>query len=637
MEKLKSFCKKYFAGITAFFVFIIYLTTLAPTVVNIDSGELATVQITLGIAHPTGYPLFTILGYLWQLIPLPFTAIYKANLLAAVFTSSAIWVFVKSTYLMLTNIPVPKVKNLNKKKQKPVQLKSENENIISKSLIILSSSASGLLLAFSKTFWMQSTSVEVYSLHLLLINIVILFLLKAYFDTENNSRNWFYFAVALAFSFANHLTTILILPGIAFLFYSKNKFSANAFKLNLKMVAVFIPVLVLFYLYLPIRASQNPLLNWGDPVNIENFWRHFTGAQYRVWLFASSAAAKKQFAYFVSNLPDEFNASLGMFVILLGIIYSFKKFRMMFYFLLITFAATISYSINYDINDIDSYFLLAYISLIFFASFGFIYMYNLNKKKMRQWAIAAVFFLIPLVQMGFNYKEVNKSGLYIYKDYTKQILNSVPKNSMILSYQWDYWVSSSYYFRLVDNYRRDVTVVDKELLRRSWYYNQLATDYPGILDGMRNDVNGFLNALQPFERGEKFNSNLLEKYYRTVITDLLTTHKGSVFIAPELYDKEIRNGELTLPAGYHLVPYNYLFLLTKNSGYIEAPDLTDSIRFPRKANKYTNVIKQTLINIFTNRALYELNYGFKEKAKRIVLLLKNKFPKVRLDERLTNF
>jgi len=637
MKKIKSFCKKYFAEITAFFVFVIYLTTLAPTVVNIDSGELATVQITLGIAHPTGYPLFTMLGYLWQLIPLPFTAIYKANLLAAVFTSSAIWIFVKSVYLMLTNIPViQEKKSSNKKKSYAVQINSVAENKISKSLIILSSSASGLLLAFSKTFWMQSTSVEVYSLHLLLINVVILFLLKAFFGTEKNSRNWFLLAVVLAFSFANHMTSILILPGIAFLFFAKNKFSVSTFKLNIEMIAIFIPVLLLIYLYLPVRAAQNPLLNWGDPINFENFWRHFTGAQYRVWLFVSSAAAKKQLAYFLSNLPSEFSGSIAALVIILGLVYSFKKFRNMFYFLLITFVFTVAYSINYDINDIDSYFLLAYIALIFFASFGFIYMNNLNKKKIGQWAIVAVFFLIPLIQMGFNYKKDDQSNLYLYKDYTKQILNSVPKNSLILSYQWDYWVSSSYYFRLVENYRRDVTVVDKELLRRSWYYNQLATDYPGILDGMEKDVNGFLKALQPFERGEKFNPNLLEKYYRTIITDLLTTHKGNVFIAPELYDKEIRRGELTVPAGYHLVPYNYLFLLTKKPGYIPVPKLSDSIRFPKKVNKYTNVIKQTLINIFTNRAIYELNFGFKEKAKWIAVLLKKKFPKVRLDERLTN-
>ena len=137
MERIKAFFLQYYSELTALFVFIVYLTTLAPSVVNIDSGELATVQITLGIAHPTGYPLFTMLGYLWQIIPLPFTAIFKANLLAAVFTSLAIWIFTKSAYLMLSNIPLQKPKNISKKKRRVLSKKwfTRNRSILRKDYI----------------------------------------------------------------------------------------------------------------------------------------------------------------------------------------------------------------------------------------------------------------------------------------------------------------------------------------------------------------------------------------------------------------------------------------------------------------------------------------------------------------------
>ena len=50
---------KFYHIILPVIVFIIYLITLAPSVVQIDSGELTTVQAMPGIAHPTGYPLFT--------------------------------------------------------------------------------------------------------------------------------------------------------------------------------------------------------------------------------------------------------------------------------------------------------------------------------------------------------------------------------------------------------------------------------------------------------------------------------------------------------------------------------------------------------------------------------------------------
>ena len=94
--------KKYFAFLTGIVVFIIYLFTLAPSVIQIDTGELAAVQATLGIAHPTGYPLFTISGYLFLLIPLPFTKIFQANLLAAIYCSAGIGFFIKSSKLRIS-------------------------------------------------------------------------------------------------------------------------------------------------------------------------------------------------------------------------------------------------------------------------------------------------------------------------------------------------------------------------------------------------------------------------------------------------------------------------------------------------------------------------------------------------------
>ena len=42
---------------------IIYLFTVSPTVNFIDSGELITAVHEPGVAHPPGYPLYTLLGY----------------------------------------------------------------------------------------------------------------------------------------------------------------------------------------------------------------------------------------------------------------------------------------------------------------------------------------------------------------------------------------------------------------------------------------------------------------------------------------------------------------------------------------------------------------------------------------------
>jgi hypothetical protein len=384
--------KKYFYVITGLLVVIVYIITSAPSVVQIDSGELAAVQATLGIAHPTGYPLFTVIGYMFSLIPLPFSKIFQLNLLSAICCSAGIAIFVYTVNLVLDNLEtfsskkIKSVKAPKKKKREKKDNYKKNETIpiLSETVNFFASIGGGLVLAFTEVYWLQSTSVEVYSLHILLINFIILFLLKGYLaagDGNNKSelKFWILFSFFLALGFSNHMTTLLIIPGVAFLFFTKYKLAGASLKKIIIMLAVFFPVLFLMYLYLPIRAAQDPVINWGNPVDLEKIIRHITGKQYQVWLFVSTAAAKKQLIQFLEGLPGQFSFSLILSAI--GIIYSFIYARKLFGFLLITFLFTVFYSINYEIHDIDSYFLLAHISLSFFAVFGLLTLYKLSKNQ----------------------------------------------------------------------------------------------------------------------------------------------------------------------------------------------------------------------------------------------------------------
>ena len=47
----------------------VYVLTLAPTVSFIDSGELITVGVQAGIAHPPGYPLYSLLAVVGARLP----------------------------------------------------------------------------------------------------------------------------------------------------------------------------------------------------------------------------------------------------------------------------------------------------------------------------------------------------------------------------------------------------------------------------------------------------------------------------------------------------------------------------------------------------------------------------------------
>lgn len=626
--------KKYFYLLTALFAFIIYMFTLAPSVVQIDSGELAAVQATLGIAHPTGYPLFTMLGYLFSLLPLPFTKIFQLNILAAIYCSAAIGVFTFTINYCLDNLSSFKSKvssqkeaaKKEKKKGKHHIDKAENNEELSENKKLLTAVFGGLILAFSRTFWFQSTSVEVYSLHLLLITLIVLFLLKAYVSSfeKDSLINWLMFSFFLALGFTNHMTTLLILPGTAYLYFSRYKFNSASFRKLLIMILFFIPVLILVYSYLPIRATQNPLLNWGNTVDWERIYRHITGRQYQVWLFTSFDSAGKQFNHFFNILPLEFYASLVL--ALIGLFVSIAKARKIFLFIFITFVFTVLYSINYDIYDIDSYFLLAFVMLAFFAAFGVLKL--LEMKSLPKNIAIIIIAIVIVVQLFFNFIKANQSGVYTFEDYTKSVLNTLPENSIVFSYQWDYFISASYYYQFVEDYRRDVTIIDKELLRRSWYFNQINNHDPEVLNGVRNEIDQFLVALQPFERDEKFDANRLETLYKAIMSNLIKTnvHERDYFIAPELVEQEMKRGEFKLPEGYFLVPHIFFYKVVKGNEYVPAPDPEFSIRIAANKNVYIENIENIIGRMLSNRAFYEVKFGRTDRAKLYLKKILNDLP-----------
>src|SRR5262245_37708878 len=77
-------------GLATFVTFVVYLLTLQPSVGLEDSGELCTAAYHLGVPHPPGYPIGTILAWVWcHLIPVGSIA-WRVNLMSAVFGAVAV-------------------------------------------------------------------------------------------------------------------------------------------------------------------------------------------------------------------------------------------------------------------------------------------------------------------------------------------------------------------------------------------------------------------------------------------------------------------------------------------------------------------------------------------------------------------
>ena len=68
---------------------VAYAATLLPGMAFDDWGEMQTVPHVLGVAHPTGYPTYILIAWLFGLLPIGSVA-WRANLLSAVCVAVAL-------------------------------------------------------------------------------------------------------------------------------------------------------------------------------------------------------------------------------------------------------------------------------------------------------------------------------------------------------------------------------------------------------------------------------------------------------------------------------------------------------------------------------------------------------------------
>jgi hypothetical protein len=81
--RARSRLERRLAAATALAAFAVYLRTLAPTISSEDGGELVAAAYTLGIAHPTGYPLWCLPAEAFiELVPFGEVA-WRASLLSS--------------------------------------------------------------------------------------------------------------------------------------------------------------------------------------------------------------------------------------------------------------------------------------------------------------------------------------------------------------------------------------------------------------------------------------------------------------------------------------------------------------------------------------------------------------------------
>jgi hypothetical protein len=449
----------------------VYLRTLCPTVSDLDSGELISVCYTLGIAHPAGYPLYTLLGRLFTLIPVNSVA-FRVNMMSAFFASLAV-VLIYLISIRLYEIHQPG--------------RRDRKSYVEKHVIAFSTS---LIFAFSRAFWSYAVITEVYTMKAFFLLLVIFMILKWRVTSRSAARNWLLWIGAFIYglSLGTHITIALFAPVfLVYIFINRDRTSSMPYRTWLVMTLFFMMGFCI-YLYLPIRSLSDPPIDWGNPENWRNFLAHITGRQFRFMLFnvneySLQVHAKEylysfamQFTFLIYPLGIIgaiylLKNQLGEFILLAGICLIDIVFNLFLYM-------GSNWLEHFFISSFSVFAIWAGLGMKLIADWGIEITRRVLKPKRKAilnfgyCAILIMFVILPAFPYTANRKTADRSNNWSSHDYGKNILEFADKNAIIMTNG----ICSTFplwYFQYVEGKRPDVAVVDANLLAHPWFGDYL--------------------------------------------------------------------------------------------------------------------------------------------------------------------
>lgn len=372
-----------------------YIMTLAPTVTLEDSGELAVAPDYLGVPHPPGYPIWTLLTWFFQWVfgwvryyghPNP---AWSVGLASAVFGALACGVLA----LMVSRSGADMLRGLRRA--------NEVLGYATESLICWAGGvAGGLLLAFSPVMWSQAVIVEVYSLNALFQMLVMLFLYR-WMSRPREDVSLYALAFLFGLGLTNHQTLMFLglalavgvffkdiklfrdfaIVGAALMIllylniWAKNNNHPEMMWLSgpdhkafwiysILFIAIPLCGLVLprgrtvcitfllvemgisFYLFMPVASDQNPPINWGYPRTWEGFIHAISRGQYEKITLTDVFSAKfiAQIGSYLADLRSQFTLPIVLAGFLPFCLWNFRlggrRINMFLLALLLTLSAT---------------------------------------------------------------------------------------------------------------------------------------------------------------------------------------------------------------------------------------------------------------------------------------------------------
>ncbi|XP_037595403.1 transmembrane protein 260 [Cebus imitator] len=460
----------------------VFTLTLPRSVPGGDSGELITAAYELGVAHPPGYPLFTLVAKL-AITLFPFGSIaYRVNLLCGLFGAVA------ASLLFFTVVRLS------------------------------GSSAGGILAAgvfsFSRLTWQWSIAAEVFSLNNLFVGLLMA--LTVHFEeaatAKERSKITKIGAFCCGLSLCNQHTIILyvlcIIPWILFRLLKKKELSLGSLlKLSLYFSAGLLP-----YVHLPISSYLNHARwTWGDQTTLQGFLTHFLREEYGTFSLAKSEVGSTMSEILLSqvtNMRTELSFNIQALAVCANICLSRKDrpnpslvwlFTGMFciYSLFFAWRANLDISKPLFMGVVERFWMQSNAVVAVLAGTGLAALVSetnrvLNNSRLQclEWLSATLF---VVYQMYSNYSICDQRTNYVIDKFAKNLLTSMPHDAIILL-RGDLPGNSLRYMHYCEGLRPDISLVDQEMMTYEWYLPKMAKHLPGVnFPGNRwNPVEGIL-------------------------------------------------------------------------------------------------------------------------------------------------
>ncbi|XP_075782397.1 protein O-mannosyl-transferase TMEM260 isoform X1 [Pelodiscus sinensis] len=461
-----------------------YAATLPPSVPGGDSGELITAAYELGVAHPPGYPLFTLLAKL--VIGLfPFGSIaYRVNLLCGLLGAAAASLFYYTVFR-------------------------------------LSGSCAGGILAagvfsFSRLTWQWSIAAEVFSLNNLFVGLLMA--LTVHFEeaaaAKERSKISKIGAFCCGLSLCNQHTIALyvlcIVPWVLFQLFKRKELSlGHLLKLGLCFLAGLLP-----YLYLPISSYLNQARwTWGDQMTLQGFLTHFLRKEYGTFSLAKSETGshmREMLLFQVTHMKTELAYAVPALAIAACLCTAvpgkLEKSSVIWLFtgMLCVYSLFFAWRANLDITKplfmgvVERFWMqsnavvavLAGLGLASLISLGNTVLENSRLLHCMEWLAAAA---LVSSQLYASYSICDQSSNDVVDKFARNLLSSMPEDAIILV-RGDLPGNSLRYLHYCEGMRPDVTLVDQEMMTYAWYLPKMAKHLPGVsFPGRRwNPVEGIL-------------------------------------------------------------------------------------------------------------------------------------------------